>query len=97
MAAGGGGGGSARVLPKDVQDRMLFDAQAATFFNYLIEKAGIDKAKEVIRQDIQGKEPLEMVKGFLGEDFEKVERDWVGMAQDPEIRESQGNNNRNLA
>ena len=74
---GGGAGGAGRVLPKDVQDRMLYDGQAATFFNYLIEKAGIDKAKEVIRQNIQGKEPFLVVQGFLGADFEKVERDWA--------------------
>ncbi|MBZ5498351.1 MAG: hypothetical protein LAP85_18275 [Acidobacteriia bacterium] len=72
----GGGGGAGRVLPKDVQDRMLFDGQAATFFNYLIEKVGVDKVKEVVQQNVKGKESLLVVQGFLGNDFDQIERDW---------------------
>ncbi len=60
---GGGRGGANRVLPKDQQDRLLFDAQSATFFNYLIEKAGMDKAKEIVRQNMQGKDALTVVVG----------------------------------
>jgi hypothetical protein len=73
--AAGGGRGNA-PLPKDVQDRQLFDGQAATFFNYLIEKVGIDKAKEVVRQNMKGKEAITVVESFLGSDFDKVEKDW---------------------
>jgi hypothetical protein len=78
-AQGGGGRGGGRgnaPLPKDVQDRQLFDGQAATFFNYLIEKIGIDKTKEVVRQNMQGKEAIAVVESFLGSDFDKVEKDW---------------------
>ena len=80
--AGGGGGGRGSAgrgnapLPKDVQDRQLFDGQAATFFNYLIEKAGMDKAKEIVRQNMKGKEAITVVESFLGSDFDKVEKDW---------------------
>ncbi len=73
----GGRGGAARVLPKDQQDRLLFDAQSATFFNYLIEKAGIDKVKDVVRQNMEGKDSLTIIVGFLGSDFNKVEKDWL--------------------
>ncbi len=73
--AAGGGRGNA-PLPKDVQDRQLFDGQAATFFNYLIEKVGIDKAKEVVRQNMQGKQAITVVESFLGSNFDKVDSDW---------------------
>jgi hypothetical protein len=78
QAGGGGrgGAGAARVLPKDQQDRLLFDAQAATFFAYLIEKAGADKAKNVIQQNMKGTEALTVVQSYLGSDIEKVEQDW---------------------
>ncbi len=74
---GGGRGGGTRVLPKDQQDRLLFDAQSATFFNYLVEKAGMDKAKEVVRQNMDGKDALTVVVGLLGSDFNKIEKDWL--------------------
>jgi hypothetical protein len=73
---GGRGGGGNRVLPKDVQDRMLYDAQAATFFNYIIEKLGMEKTKSVVQRSIKGEEPLIVLQGFLGSDFDKVEKDW---------------------
>jgi hypothetical protein len=73
---GGSGGRGNTPLPKDVQDRQLFDGQAATFFNYLIEKVGIDKTKEVVRQNMQGKQAITVVESFLGSDFDKIEKDW---------------------
>jgi hypothetical protein len=72
----GGRGGGARTLPKDVQDRTLFDAQAATFFRYLIEKVGIEKVREVVQKNIKGEESLLVVQSMLGSDFDKVEKDW---------------------
>ncbi|MGD0307692.1 MAG: hypothetical protein ABSC02_00240 [Acidobacteriota bacterium] len=74
--SGAGGGRGNAPLPKDVQDRQLFDGQAATFFNYLIEKLGIDKAKEVVRQNMQGKQAITVVESFLGSNFDKVDSDW---------------------
>jgi hypothetical protein len=74
---GGGRGGSGnRVLPKDVQDRMLFDAQAATFFNYIIDKLGVEKTKTVVQKNMKGEEALTVLQGYLGTDFDKVEKDW---------------------
>jgi hypothetical protein len=73
---GGRGGGGARVLPKDVQDRMLFDAQAATFFNYIIDKLGVEKTKTVVQKNMKGEEALTVLQGYLGTDFDKVEKDW---------------------
>jgi hypothetical protein len=77
---GGGGqrGGTPRVLPKDQQDRLLFDGQASTFFMYLVEKVGIEKVKELVRSGIEGKESREFIQrpDILGPDFEKIETDW---------------------
>jgi hypothetical protein len=79
---GGAGqrGGSQRVLPKDVQDRMLFDGQAATFFSYMLEKVGIEKMKELVREAQDGKESRQFVaqQDVLGTDMEKIEEDWAG-------------------
>ncbi len=78
---GGGqrGGGMQRNLPKDQQDRMLFDGQASTFFFYMLEKVGIDKMKELIKQAREGKESREFITrpDVLGSDFEKIETDWA--------------------
>jgi hypothetical protein len=65
-------------MPKEVQDRMLFDAQAATFFNYLIQKAGVEKGKELIQWDQEGKDPVEFVTrpDVFGPDLEKTEKEW---------------------
>jgi hypothetical protein len=83
-ARGGRGGGSAN-LPKDVQDRMMFDAQAASFFNYLIEKAGIEKAKDVVAQNRKGTEALTAVQKIFGTDVDTLTKDWQtwAMAQKP--------------
>jgi len=77
--AGGLRGGGQRVLPKDQQDRMLFDSQAGTFFVYLVEKVGIDKVNELILQGLEGKESREFVTrpDVLGNDVDKIEADWA--------------------
>jgi len=78
-----GGGGSRnsmqRALPKDEQDRMLFDGQSSAFFNYLFEKVGIEKIRELVKQAREGKESRDFVMnpGVLGSDFEKIEMDWT--------------------
>lgn len=78
---GGGGrrGGGSRVLPKDQQDRLLFDGQAATFFAYLSEKVGVAKIKQLIEFSREGKEsPAFLTQpDILGSDFSKIEDDWV--------------------
>jgi suppressor of tumorigenicity protein 13 len=78
---GGGGsrGGMQRALPKDEQDRMLFDGQSSAFFNYLFEKVGIEKIRELVKQAREGKESRDFVMNpdVLGSDFEKIETDWT--------------------
>jgi hypothetical protein len=78
---GGGGGqrGGQRNLPKDEQDRMLFDGQSSTFFSYLFEKVGIERIKVLLAQAEAGKESREFVTqpDVLGADFEKIEADWA--------------------
>ena len=81
-SSGGGGqrGGSQRILSKDEQDRMLFDSQASAFFSYMVEKTGIEKIKELIRQSQEGKESREFITkpDVLGPDFGKIEENWAG-------------------
>jgi hypothetical protein len=79
---GGNGGqrdGGQRNIPKDEQDRMLFDGQASTFFDYLIDKVGIEKVKELVKQAIDGKEsrPFVTQPDVLGPDFTKIENGWA--------------------
>ena len=71
-------GSPAPGLPKEVQDRMLFDVQAATFFNYLVQKTGVEKGRELIQWDLEGKDPVEFVSraDVFGPDMEKTEREW---------------------
>jgi hypothetical protein len=81
-AAGASGArmGGSRNLPKDQQDRMMFDGQSAAFFNYLVEKAGIDKVKELVSVALQKKDAMEAIKAIptIGDDFDKVEEEWTG-------------------
>ena len=75
----GGQGGASRVLPKDQQDRMLFDTQAFTFLTYMINKVGVEKVKELIQFNSKGNESKQFVQRaeVLGADFEKIESDWA--------------------
>ena len=65
-------------LPKDVQDRMMFDGQASSFFAYVIQKAGLEKAKEIVAAAREGKNPGDILsrEDVLGKDPEKVEAGW---------------------
>jgi hypothetical protein len=76
---GQGRGDRQRTMSKDEQDRALFDSQAGTFFAYIIEKAGIEKVKEMVKQAQEGKESREFITrlDILGPDFEKIEGDWT--------------------
>lgn len=79
QGGGGRGGGGSRMLPKDQQDRMLFDGQASTFFSYLVEKVGMEKVKELIQSGRDGKPstPFIMQPEVLGANIEKVEEGWL--------------------
>ena len=67
-------------LPKDVQDRLTFDIEAASFLAYLIRKAGMDKARELVNWNRDGKSSIEFVTRaeVLGPDLEEIEKDWQG-------------------
>ena len=58
---------------------MLFDGQACTFFDFLMEKVGIGKIKELIKQAREGQESRDFVTkpDVLGSDFEKIETEWT--------------------
>jgi hypothetical protein len=86
--SGGQRGGMQRNLPKDEQDRMLFDGQASAFFAYLIEKIGNDKIKTLIKQVHEGKSSRDYLiqDNIFGSGFEKIEEDlanWVKANQPP--------------
>jgi hypothetical protein len=76
---GGSPNGMQRNLPKDEQDRMLFDGQSSTLFAYLVEKVGIEKVRELIQYVREGKESRDFITRpeVLGSDFEKIEGDWT--------------------
>jgi len=77
--SGGQRGGPQRTMSKDEQDRMLFDGQASSFFAYILEKLGLDKVRELVKQAQEGKESREYLErpDVLGPDFEKIEDDWT--------------------
>jgi hypothetical protein len=74
----GGMRGGAMNLPKDVQDRMLFDAQASSFFSYLIQKVGIEKCKTLVRANRENQNARNLVlrPDMLGPDIDAIEKDW---------------------
>jgi hypothetical protein len=84
-------GGSQRNIPKDEQDRMLFDGQASTFFAYLIDKVGIEKVKQMVKQAVEGKESREFLvqPEVLGPDFAKIEEAWAGWVKNLKAPQSQ--------
>jgi hypothetical protein len=76
---GGPGGMPQRTIPKDEQDRMLFDGQSSTFFYFLLEKAGVEKVRELIRTARDGTESRDYIEqpDVLGGDFAKIEEEWA--------------------
>ncbi len=76
-------------IPKDQQDRMLFDAQAGALFAYLVERIGVRRTKELIQWSRKGNETREFVlrADALGEDVEEAEArwlDWINAQDAPE-------------
>lgn len=84
-----GGGMGPVTIPKDVQDRLTFDSQAASFFSFIIEKLGIEKAKAVIEANLQGiltRDTLSLPDS-LGPDMDQIEnrwREWVKLQKTEE-------------
>jgi hypothetical protein len=85
-SSGGQRGGMQRTLPKDEQDRMLFDGQASAFFTYLVEKIGIAKVKALIErvQEVNTSRDYLVQADVLGSSYDKVEDDlaaWIKAQQ----------------
>jgi len=82
---GGSGqrGGRQRVIPKDEQDRMLFDSQSGTFFMYLVERVGVEKVKMIIAKSQGVGDILDSLTqpDVLGSDLQKVEGEWISWVQ----------------
>jgi len=78
--AGAGGPGMLRniQIPKDVQDRMLFDAQSAALFKYLIEKVGEGRVRELVAGNREGKPARDFLTRpeLLGGDLDAAEKSW---------------------
>ncbi len=90
--SGGSRGGGQRNIPKDEQDRMLFDGQSSTFFSFLLEKVGIEKIKELIRVVLEGTEGRDFVAhpGVLGPNFDKIEAEWANWVKTLKAQQSIG-------
>ncbi len=93
-SAGGGGQGrgGGMNMPKDVQDRMMFDAEASSFFTFVLEKAGLDKVKRLVDEARQGREPAELLtqQDMLGRELEKIEEDWRSWLKDLKVEPPPG-------
>jgi hypothetical protein len=95
IAASGGPGGQPQgmpfsmTMPKDVQDRLLFDAEASSFFSYIIEKLGVEKCRAVVLANREKKDTREILlqKDMFGSEIETLEKDWQTWvkAQKPEV------------
>jgi len=73
-----GGVMGATAMPKDVQDRMIFDSQAASFFSFALGTLGVEKIQAVIQSNLEGKQTRETLSlpDYLGPDMDKVEENW---------------------
>ena len=78
------GGGGNRMLPKDQQDRMLFDSEASAFFQYLIEKLSLDKTKALIQFASEGNESYDWIVGkeAFGSSIDQIEEEWLAWLQE---------------
>ena len=65
-------------MPKDVQDRMMFDSQAASLFSFLLQKVGLEKTKSIVKANLAGKDSAQVIAtaDMLGTDWDKIEKDW---------------------
>jgi len=84
---GGQGRGPGMNLPKDVQDRMMFDAESSSFFAFVVEKAGLDKVKRLVEECRNGKRPEELLtqQEMLGRDLGKIEEDWRAWVKEQKV------------
>ena len=93
----GGGGNRQRSggmsLSKDVQDRMMFDSEASSFFAYLVAKAGIEKTRGIVKLSLENKDSLDVLSqsGIVDKDFEKVEQDWQAWLKEQKTDGPPGN------
>ena len=71
---------------------MLFDAQAAALFSFLLEKVGPDKLREIVKSSREGKSPRETLSrvDLLGPDLEKAEQDWQTWIKAQKVAMPQG-------
>jgi hypothetical protein len=65
-------------MSKDVQDRLTYDSQSVALFNYLIEKKGIEKVRELVSESRKGGESRGRLVSpdWLGPDLDKAEAEW---------------------
>lgn len=72
---------------------MLFDGQSGSFFEFLLGKIGIEKAKQLIKLAGEGQESREYLAQpeVLGPDFEKIEEEWTGWVKALKPQQASGN------
>jgi hypothetical protein len=80
-------------LSKDAQDRMMYDAEASSFFSYLVARAGLEKVKEIVNQSMKVKDSLDVLSqsGAVDKDFEKVEQAWQSWLKEQKTDGPPGN------
>ena len=80
-------------LSKDVQDRMMFDAEASTFFSYLVAKAGVERTRGIVSLSLENKDSLDVLgrSDALDKDLEKVEQDWQAWVKQQQADGPPGN------
>jgi hypothetical protein len=92
MGGGSPNGGRSRqaTMPKDEQDRLLFDTQSTTFFMFMIENAGIEKTLTFIERVIAGEEAWELITqpDFMAADLERIETEWLNWVESLDISDT---------
>jgi hypothetical protein len=78
-----GGRGGQRTMPKDEQDRLLFDTQSSTFFSFMIEQVGAETMQMLIQRVKEGEDAWKLITqpDFLGADMDKIDSDWAEWVQ----------------
>lgn len=85
-----GNRGGQRTMPKDEQDRLLFDTQSSTFFLFMIEQVGVETMQMLIQRVKEGEDGWKLITqpDFLGADLDKIDSDWAEWVQSVDMQKA---------